>query len=233
MFPRDEGARNRMSGKIRQRGLLAIIIYFLMITAIWAPIGFYAGKAQGETQARNTSGTGNDLSLFETGGSDQPLESDGPHLYAPIVFLPGQTEAIRVSAARQRTPDGPRRNASLRQNPLRDSVLRALASDAAPVAPGGETSTDAPGGQPFSLAMAPDISAVFGGQPGAFGGAGGSTTASNGYPGAIIPGFLAAPPPPIDVEEPPVLATPVPAALPMFISGFAACWAAARRRRTR
>ncbi|WP_395073153.1 hypothetical protein [Hyphococcus sp.] len=219
-----------MSGKIRQRGALAIIIYFLMMTAIWAPIGFYAGKAQGETQARAATGAGSELSLFGTDASDPTRNADAPHLYAPIVFLPEQTEPIRLSAARDRAIDGSRRDATLRQTPLREAVLRALASDAASAGATDASSADDASQQPFSLAMAPGLSGLGGGQGPALGGA---APGGNGYPGAIIPGFLAAATPPPPGGEPPMLATPIPAALPMFLGGLAACWTAARRKRSR
>jgi hypothetical protein len=230
MFSREKGAHWRMSGKIRQRGLLAIIIYFLMITAIWTPIGFYAGRARGETEASALIGVGKDLSHFETDRSG----ANRSDLYAPIIFLPGQTERLRLASSGNRVSEGPRREASFRQNPLREAVLQALANDAVAGGGAGSSSAESSNSQPFSLAMAPDPLGV-GGTNSPFG-AGGSVPGSGGFPGAIIPGFLSTTNPGNPATpggEPPVLETPIPAALPMFLSGLAACWAAARRKRTR
>lgn len=223
-----------MSDKVRRRGILAIIIYFLMITAIWAPVGYYTGRARGESEVLPRAALGKELSRLETESSVSSYTSDGPHYYAPIVFLPDQSETLRSASTHLQPGSGIRSDAARRQNPLRDAVLRSLANDA------GAGGTDTGGGQnaagqPFSLAMAPDLAATLGpagALPGIGAGSsmgGGSTTPSGGYPGAIVPGFTTSRTPP--PGEPPVLETPIPAALPMFLSGLAACWAAARRRR--
>ena len=211
-----------MSGKLKQRGLLALIIYFLMITAIWTPIGFYAGVARGESEARPASGEAAALSQPETIAL-RPGEDDETAPARPITG-----SALTQALPHAPRSAGPRSDTSLRQNPLREAVLRALADDA--VAGDSEQQSS-----PLSLALAPE--------PGGFGasfGEGGSAAAPNGYPGAIIPGFLQDPqnqspdpdPPPPGGEDPPVIITPAPGALPLLLTGLAGFGFAARGRRT-
>ena len=191
-----------MSGKLRQRSLLAIVIYFLMITAIWTPIGFYAGVARGESEARPASGDSAYLSQPETIAMRPGEDESVPHVMAP------QTGALTAPLPRApRTSNAPRHDASLRQNPLRESVLRSLSGES--TADGGEDLSP-----PVNLALAPEPPA----------------------PGAIIPGFLfeADDPgtdPPGEDNDPPVLVTPIPTALPLLLTGLAFLGFTARRRR--
>ena len=113
-----------MSGKLRQRSLLAMVIYFMMITAIWTPIGFYAGVARGETEARPVIGDSAYLSQPETIAMRPGEDEIVPHATSP------QTGALTAPLPRApRTTNAPRHDASLRQNPLRESVLRSLSGD--------------------------------------------------------------------------------------------------------
>ena len=208
-----------MSGKLRQRSLLAIVIYFLMITAIWTPIGFYAGVARGESEARPASGDSAYLSQPETIAMRPGEDESVPHVMAP------QTGALTAPLPRApRTSNAPRHDASLRQNPLRESVLRSLSGES--TADGGEDLSP-----PVNLALAPEPPAL-----GAINGDSGGASAPNGYPGAIIPGFLfeADDPgtdPPGEDNDPPVLVTPIPTALPLLLTGLAFLGFTARRRR--
>ncbi len=227
-----------MTNRLSKQGVLALIIYFLMITAVSTPIAFYAGKARGADKARPNAAAGASLSQNETdaGNAGPPISL----ALAPEMNAAGASGSAGSSAPGLRI--GPRAP-SRKPAALRDAVMRAIA--------GGPSPTEAPEGAeplpaPFSLAMAPDLAAGL---------LGGTANGPVGYPGAIIPGFLSSPsaPPPQNPgpgpgpdnptppdpggpggetpEVPPVIVTPVPAALPLLITGFAALFAVRKRAR--
>lgn len=226
-----------MNNRLKKRGVLALIIYFLMITAVSMPVAFYTGKARGAEKARLGDEAGASLSQNET---------DAMKLALPISLAmapdPTSTGATSPAPAQASAIGFSPRAPSLKPAGLRDAVMRAIADG--PSSPGGNAKNTGQTASPFSLAMAPDIS----------GGLiqGGAANMPGGYPGAIIPGFLAASgePPSQNPETPipdtpgpegpgtqppgmtpPVVVTPVPAALPLILTGFAGLFAAAKRGR--
>jgi len=233
-----------MNGRLKKRGILALIIYFLMITAVSTPIAFMTGKARGADRAGLTSGAGDSLLQNGTGASADAIETPislamAPQDGAPVNDIQAAPERPNANAA-----FGPR-TPSVKPAALREAVLRAISSGPSGVSDGAATGEDQ-ASSPFSLAMAPGLSPNGGVMQG------GAVNKPGGYPGAIIPGVLppvtntppgepgspASPPttndpdgPTPGIDEPPVLVTPIPGALPFMLTGLAALFAAGKRAR--
>lgn len=225
-----------MNGRLKKRGVLALIIYFLMITAIFAPIAFYTGKARSAVDPRSLKNPGAGLSQNET-------ESDGAGLPISLAMALGEDRNTGQANAPDRNSAGRAsklRAPSMKPSVLRDAVIRAVSDTTSNEA--GQTGGNDEPPSPFSLAMAPDMSSGLI--------KGGATPPGAGYPGAIIPGFLAAngqtspgpngPDFPASVSpeaetpglaDQPPLVTPVPAALPLMMTGFAGLLTFGRRAR--
>lgn len=240
--------------RLRKRGMLALIIYFLMITAVCAPLAFFAGKARGEVEAEAAallSQNEPDLkplyaALYRArragagcGGENDPdIDRKG---YWEIICHPyeegsGGARIAGFDANHADTAAGRPKAAAFvrRRGPLDDVLVAAVASQADPVtaalgAPGAGTI-----GSPLSLALAPDAGVISGlpydghTMSGGFGLSGGPN-APGGLPGNIIPDIqtAAAGPPP----ETPTVVTPVPGALPLLLTGVAGLFAASRRKK--
>ncbi len=230
-----------MNGRLKKRGILALIIYFLMITAVSTPIAFMTGKARGADREGLGAGPSDGLSQ---NGTD---EGDGTGAIETPISL---AMALRDGAPESNMParpDRPNPNAafgprtpSLKKAALGDAVMRAIAGGPSGVSSGGATNE----GQtpaPFSLAMAPGLS------PGGGVMQGGAVNKPGGYPGAIIPGILFAPdgdtpqPPetpttndpgstPPMIDDPNTIVTPLPAALPLMLTGVGGLFAFGRRK---
>lgn len=229
-----------MNGRLKKRGILALIIYFLMITAVSTPIAFMTGKARGADR----EGLGADASDgLSQNGTD---EGEADAIEAPIFLAMAPLDGAQESKTPAR-PDRPNANAafgprtpSVKPAALREAVLRAISSGPSGVSNGAATGEDqAP--SPFSLAMAPGLSPNGGVMQG------GAVNKPGGYPGAIIPGVLFAPdgdtpqPPetpttdnpgstPPMIDDPNSIVTPVPAALPLMLTGLGGLFAFGRRK---
>ncbi len=232
-----------MNARLKKRGMLALIIYFLMITAVSTPIAFMTGKARGADRARLDAGGADSLSQNET----QTRAPDAPIALAmaPESNAAANNQPAGRGAASERLAAnaafGPRAP-SLKPAALREAVLRAI-SDGPSGASDGTATGQGETPSPFSLAMAPGLSPGSGGVT-----QGGTPNKAGGYPGAIIPGMFPAnggdapqlpdapitdnpdSPPPL-VEDPTVIVTPVPAALPLMLTGLGGLFAFGRRAR--
>ncbi|MFC2951133.1 hypothetical protein ACFOOP_04290 [Marinicaulis aureus] len=231
-----------MNGRLKKRGILALIIYFLMITAVSTPIAFMTGKARGADRAGLNSGARD--SLLQNGTGADAIEAPISLAMAPQDGSPGNDIQAAPERPNANAAFGPR-TPSAKPAALREAVLRAISSGPSGVSDGSATGEDqAP--SPFSLAMAPGLS------PGGGVMQGGAVNKPGGYPGAIIPGAFppvtntppgepgspVSPPttngpdgPTPGIDEPPVLVTPIPGALPFMLTGLAALFAAGKRAR--
>ena len=235
-----------MNGRLKKRGMLALIIYFLMITAVSTPIAFMTGKARGADRARLDAAGADSLSQNETQTPDAPIalamapamtpESNAAANNRPAGRGPAAERVVSNAAFGPRAP-------SLKPAALREAVLRAISNGPSGAA-GGAATGEGETPSPFSLAMAPGLSPGSGGFT-----QGGAPNQAGGYPGAIIPGMFPvnggdAPqlpetpitdnpdsPPPL-VEDPNVIVTPVPAALPLMLTGLGGLFAFGRRARS-
>lgn len=275
-----------MQNRLKRRGALALVIYFLMITAISAPMAFFAGRAQSEDSpdpsgsflAQNGTGERVDYGpLYDAQTAGRPCggltdpgivrrgvweihchpknEGNGRGRYAMVAGplaggKNGPDYALNAAIARTagnlkgaRNADN---NARRTNGPLEDAVVAAVAGDAFN---SGAANLNGPqSGEPMSLAMATSGPGGLGGSgpttrgpglsgPGSGGslgfttgvGGGGPSGTPGGFPNNLIPnyeGLTDAPPPEIET-----IVTPLPAALPMLLTGLAGLFAASRRRK--
>jgi len=246
-----------MTTRLKKRGTLALIIYFLMITAVCAPVAFFAGKAQGKVEAdaaNPLSQNDPDLraeyaALYRArragAGCGGETDPDTERRAVWEIICHPYTEGAGGRAGQHTaflepkhiTPDNRRApGAALRspRGPLDDVMVAAIAAKADPVtgalgAPGAGTL-----GSPLSLALAPDFGVSYDGHTlagtGFGGGLSGGPNAPGGLPGNIIPDIqtaFAGPTP-----DTPTVVTPVPAALPLLLTGLAGLFAAAKHRKS-
>ena len=242
-----------MTARLKRRGVLALIIYFLMITAVSVPLAFYTGRAESRDKSHfDTDATSllsqNDLvtaadyaALHRAqrlgagcGGIADPDISrrgiwevichpytEGDGYGAGAVRTAGRNPAANHLVSNANPGISRRNNGQLQQAVVSNIAEKLLG------APSGSTAStqsgagggDAGPGAPLSLALAPA------GGGGYLSANNGGPNAPGGLPGNIIPNTIQT------TTEPPVLATPVPAALPMLIAGFAGLFAAAKRRK--
>jgi len=242
-----------MQNRLSRRGTRALIIYFLMITALCAPLAFFAGRAQGRSASEN----------------EPPLLSqNGAFIPISLAMAPGEVGAGGATnpdatdpGANGNRPDGGGAFGGDQHNgangPLQNAVLNTLgegvqrgglatlgqgpnagatdgvsgpgaggASGGGEPVVGGGFFPDPP--QPSYLAGNSGAGGSYAGGAG-FGGGGASGGFGGGFggaPPALIPNILQTDGP---AEETPVLATPIPGALPLMIAGICAlCFAAGR-----
>lgn len=234
-----------MKSGLSRRGILALVIYFLMITAICAPIAFNVGKARG-------------AEALSAGGVESQIETDTRPDYARLirarragagcggvsdpaihreaiweVICHPETLEDGVHAVGAETSDEKRLAAAHARRRSASAVEIAAAQTIAgngfrnpPMVArlfSGATASDdlftpAP---PLSLALAPDIANANGSIAGS---AGGAAAPAGGPPRAIIPGIQG----PMGGDDPSVVVTPAPAALPLLLTGLFGFFFAAR-----
>lgn len=224
--------------RLKKRGTIALIAYFLLITAVCAPLAFFAGRTQGKVE----TGSGADMSQNEP-----DLRADYAALYRARragAGCGGETDPdmerrahweiichpVRDGAGGPLAGFDPRHAAPRERGPLDDVMVASLA--------GAGSAGNI--GSPISLAMAPD-GGLFSGpgyqghtMSGGFGAGGfggdlfGGPNAPGGLPGNIIPNIENAVNNP---DPPPTVVTPIPGALPLLLTGFAGLFAASRRRK--
>lgn len=248
--------------RLKKRGTIALIVYFLLITALCAPLAFLAGRAQGKVETAPLSHNEPDLRAdyaalhrarragSDCGGASDPDASQ--RAVWEIICHPyrdGSGGGNGAAAAGGNTVHSAQRTAAAnaadnnqRRGPLDDATLTAIAA-------GGNTAGEenaGAAGSPLSLALAPDAGgSIFGpgnngltlssggfGPSGGFGGFGGPN-APGGLPGNIIPNIPGGNTPTLPpTAPPPTVVTPVPGALPLLLTGIAGLFAASRRRRS-
>ncbi len=242
-----------MTVKLKKRGVLASLACFLAITAVFAPLSFYAGKARGQVRmafmddlSRNKAMSRADYEALyrarRNGADCDARDADVKRLGGWEVFCdphgsgaPTATAQLRDGNARptarpktlrRARPSAPR----LKTGALDNAVLAALTQSA-----GGAEGLS---GSPLSAALAPGGPLTQ--NAGLFAGGPGGPNSPGGLPGNVVPNFGAgvsgdggASPPAQDIpgQDPPVLVTPIPAALPLLLTGLAGLFAASRRRR--
>ncbi|MBL4619174.1 MAG: hypothetical protein JKX88_03630 [Marinicaulis sp.] len=220
-----------------------IIAYLAMITAI-APVAFRIGYANSTNRAVSVSQNETDTGS----GSHSPYAQLTGRNGCGLLGQPGTIRRIGIELDCLDRTDGqagahlPRKvivglAQNRRRTPLDTAFASAIAGDVVGAAGGsqgnGKTSS------PLSLALAPTAEAQ-----GGRGRLGGPTTpSSGGLPYIFAPVIGAAPddgPPKDDIPnifappgpvDTPDLVTPIPAALPLLLTGFAGLLAAARRKR--
>lgn len=236
-----------MKSRLNRRGILALIIYFMMITVVCAPIAFNVGKARGvEQMLLNASESQSDTteapdyeSLIRArragagcgGISDPAIERKA---FWEVICHPESKERLNGPRLTRVADDRLPRAARPRSGgPLEQAVARAIAADgfAGPDglrSGGGHSAAGQPPlgngvftpGDPLSLALAPDLGGGAGG-PGA-----GRAPSPNGAPPALIPNNFSVSGPPDDV-----VVTPIPGALPLLLTGVFGFFFAARGRK--
>ena len=233
-----------MTNRLGKRGLRSLIIYYLIITAVSAPLAFFAGRAQSAPERAAAPHIPSQIEAdvskpdyaalykarrqgIECGGAGDP--SIMRSAVWEIICHPASSGIDFARVERRPTARRPIANDRRGERPLRQAVLSALSSGAASNESGpgngdGATVT----GQPIGLALSPEFTPFGGGgnESGNLGLSGGPN-APGGRPNNIIPGT----PPTNATFDPPVVVTPVPAALPMLVSGLIGLWAAARRKK--
>ncbi|MEO1136090.1 MAG: hypothetical protein AAFW68_05680 [Pseudomonadota bacterium] len=235
-----------MKSGLSKRGLAALIIYFVMITAVCAPIAFNVGKARGADAASTDAPP----SLSETGGQPDSAsliraghtgaECDGDPAIRQVAChaqSPGGASSARgggKSGSSNKT-EATSRQGGARAGPLQIATARSIAGDRLSSAPsqnapfGGASSGDdlfVPA-SPLSLALAPDLAGASGNT------VSGATAPASRPPRAIIPNAQALPGGPADggpigEDDPSVVVTPAPAALPLLLTGLFGFFLAAR-----
>lgn len=245
-----------MKSGLSKRGLAALIIYFAMITAVCAPIAFNVGKARGAdavsagapASLSDTDDQPDYASLIRArragagcGGAGDPAihrEAIWEVICHPQGLGGGRGAGARSAGGESGDPRKVAAAAgqrSARAGPLQIAAARAIAGDRLSNAPSqnapfaGAASGDdvfVPA-SPLSLALAPNL-------PGAGGNsAGGAAALASGPPRTIIPNIQTLPNGgpgggPIGVDDPSVVVTPAPAALPLLLTGLFGFFFAAR-----
>lgn len=231
-----------MNNRLQKRGVTSLIIYYLMITLISASLAFFAGRAQGHT---NQPSAPQLMSQYDADASKpdyaalhraQRLGADcggagDPSIVRSAVwevichpYSDEEPEIFAKATDTRRT----RRTVRPGDSPLRAAVLSSLSSEAVDGA-GNNIGATATNSDPLSLALAPEIG-LMGSMSNGGGNLGfnGGPNAPGGRPNNIIPSTPNA----NAALNPPVVVTPIPAALPLMITGFAGLWATSKRRKT-
>ncbi|WDI32658.1 hypothetical protein PUV54_05540 [Hyphococcus flavus] len=247
--------------RLKKRGIIALIVYFLLITAVAVPVAFFAGKAEGQTKSDHIallSQNDPDLraqyaALYRArragAGCGGETDPDTERRAVWEIICHPQTEgAGRGGVAAQHGPRNQQHASTAapvrrHRTALDDAVINTLAGGSVS---NGRDSTGG-GGSPLSLALAPGVSGAPIGGPDY----GGHTMSTNfGSPGLGSGGFggLAGGPnapgglpgniipglqvTPLDPTQPPeTVVTPIPGALPLLLTGLAGLFAASRRKR--
>jgi hypothetical protein len=241
--------------RLKRKGTLALIIYFLMITALCAPLAFFAGKARGQVEAAADAPdlSQNDPDLRAEyaahyrarragagcgGESDPDIDRKG---YWEIICHPYEEGA---GGARIASPAGDQTglpnhsnharagtNPRARGGPLEEAIVAAITGQNGPATTGLAAGGNI--GSPLSLALATDGGPVSGlpfegnNLPGSFSLSGGPN-APGGLPSNIIPDLQTAAGP---SSDPSTIVTPLPGALPLLLTGLGGLFAASKRKK--
>lgn len=244
-----------ITARLKKRGTITLIVYFLLITAICAPLAFLAGRGRGQVEAEagvSTSQNEPDLradyaALYRArragagcGGESDP-DTERRAVWEIICHPYREGDGVRIAGfdpahvSPNRAPVKTANAPSRKRGPLDNIMLASLAED------GPQTGAET--GSPLSLAMAPDggIISEYGYQghtmSGGFGSGGfgdgpfGGPNAPGGPPGNLIPNIETVVNTPTPPTMPPVVETPVPAAGPLLLTGIAGFFLASRRRK--
>ena len=215
---------------------ITLVIFFLMITAALAPLAFFVGKAKGESDLARLNSA-----LLENETTATPLRIKPGQYGAAVICdaFDGQWMTRRALSETFCHPFYKARSTRLAQNTaatgrndahLSNAVVASIAGSEQNS--GGSNTND----DPLSLALAPTGPTANNTAPTTDGpinfGRGPSVPYGGGLPQILAP--LIGPTSFPTVEDPdtdPALVTPIPAALPLMLTGFAGLLAAARRKR--
>ncbi|MEX6632654.1 hypothetical protein [Hyphococcus lacteus] len=232
-----------MNTRLKKRGVTSLIIYYLMITLISASLAFFAGRAQGHTNqpsapqlmSQNDADASKPdyaaLHRAQRLGADCGGASD-PSIVRSAVwevichpYTDAEPDIFAKTADTRRT----RRTVRPGDSPLRAAVLSSLSTGAVDGTGNNIGTTTTTNGEPMSLALAPEI-----GLMGSMSNGGGNLGFNGGpnAPGGRANNIIPSTPNANATLSPPVVVTPIPAALPLMITGFAGLWAASKRRKT-